>query len=377
MINMKKPLILLLILSIMFIYGCGNMNLLGVVQANKQIKEFMQEYPNAEMKMVRISEKNIAAENERAKELCGIELEEKAHYVITIKDSDSGMEVYAYMDAEEQEIICIRKMGKQTEQDAEEKQEKPKETEKVMEQMKDKDETEKKEQEQEKEHVKEKEEIKKQETEECSQETGLDYEITEGKLQLKWTKSECAGFKGYKVVWSDENENPKYPEDSYIGYITDIEQNSFEEKQRAKDGYYGVTILTSAGNLYSNPVYVEGTGEAADEITIGYDLELEYELEDGKLEIKWNPYEGESFQYYKVVWSKTNDNLMYPDDGYISVVSDKSSSDYIVPEEKYTNGTNYYRITAIFGGFKSGDDSGRINSNVITLVKGSADPTEE
>jgi hypothetical protein len=67
-----------------------------------------------------------------------------------------------------------------------------------------------------------------------------------------------------------------------------------------------------------------------------------------------------------VVWSKTNENLMYPEDSYIKVISDKTNTRFIVPSKKYLEGTNYYRISAIFEGF---DDDKRINSNVITLEK--------
>lgn len=45
-------------------------------------------------------------------------------------------------------------------------------------------------------------------------------------VKISWSKATAANFSGYKVVASTTNPNPKYPNDGYIKYITDINTTS-------------------------------------------------------------------------------------------------------------------------------------------------------
>lgn len=68
--------------------------------------------------------------------------------------------------------------------------------------------------------------------------------------------------------------------------------------------------------------------------------------DDGSVTATWSPYSHtEEFTYYKLVRSETNNNPVYPEDGYIfygSGVGETSYTDYEVPD-----GTSYYRICQI------------------------------
>ena len=141
--------------------------------------------------------------------------------------------------------------------------------------------------------------------------------------------------------------------------------------------YYAITVLLKDGKVYSNPVeivveeYNESEEEEEPEEEIEYDAVLEYGFtEEDVLVLEWNAYPENDLSYYKVVWSQTNADLMYPEDSYIKVISNAATNRYEVPEDKFLNGTNYYRISAIRNGFyPSKDTSKRINSNVVTVEK--------
>ncbi|MBN2422101.1 hypothetical protein JXB41_02650 [Candidatus Woesearchaeota archaeon] len=372
---MKRNVLLSLLISLcVLISSCDTFDPVTLLKANSQVQEFLNQYPNADITMIKITEANIPAENANVKEICGIELEAKPHYKVTMMDPDSSLDIYAYIDIDTQEVICLKKVGKQAE-------EKTKEESKEGTEEKNKEETKEQEKSQEKESEKTKELDKETAAEkevysgDCDEDITLEGEIIDNKIKLEWSKYECSDLLGYKVVFSDSVEWPKYPENDYIKYITDKNVNSFEDKIRADKSYYSITVLTNTGKIYSNPVtltaedYEEPTG---DETEIDYECSLEYELseDDTKLVLSWTEYTDDDLAYYKVVWSQENPELQYPDDGYITVISDKSTVTYEVPAEKFKQGTNYYRISVIRNGFDSNSaPEKRINSNVVEIEK--------
>ncbi|MBN2880479.1 hypothetical protein JXM83_00360 [Candidatus Woesearchaeota archaeon] len=86
---------------------------------------------------------------------------------------------------------------------------------------------------------------------------------------------------------------------------------------------------------------------------------LKYEVtEDNRIKLSWDAVpEDENFQYYKVVRSKENKKLQYPEDGYIQVESNRLNTGYT--DEKPLKEA-YYRITAVYSDKKT-------NSNVIEI----------
>lgn len=63
---------------------------------------------------------------------------------------------------------------------------------------------------------------------------------------------------------------------------------------------------------------------------------------------------------YKVVKSATNHTPVYPEDGYITAISDRNQVSFI--ETDPANGTRYYRVCAIM------EDMNRYCSNVVELT---------
>lgn len=65
----------------------------------------------------------------------------------------------------------------------------------------------------------------------------------------------------------------------------------------------------------------------------------------GKVDINWNAYKVDGFNYYKVIRSATNPNPVYPDDGYIKAISDYNTTGYT--DNSPLKGKSYYRVCAI------------------------------
>jgi hypothetical protein len=211
----------------------------------------------------------------------------------------------------------------------------------------------------------------------CPESVTLSGDVEDGMITLLWTPYECADFQGYKVVWSDAVADPRYPAQGYVRLISQSDRSSYEESARAEHNYYGITVLTKSGKVYSNPVHVvsadydEGDDEDDDSsVAVDYDAVLGHELTDGTLVLSWNAYPESDLAYYKVVWSQSNPELQYPDDGHIAVITDKSQTAYSVPANKYKEGTNYYRVSVIRQGFYPDKaEEKRINSNVVVVEK--------
>lgn len=93
-------------------------------------------------------------------------------------------------------------------------------------------------------------------------------DIDEGNVELGWSKAEEEGFKYYKVVVSKYDSSPRYPEDGYLYYISDIndtevtiniedEYNGGDFGGRLKPGetyYFSITTVYEDGKFAGNAV---------------------------------------------------------------------------------------------------------------------------
>ena len=99
-----------------------------------------------------------------------------------------------------------------------------------------------------------------------------------------------------------------------------------------------------------------------------YTPQVEIERVSGGLKVRWNKTANGNFSYYKVVMSKSNASPSYPDDGYIAVISDINTTEYIItPGRAYHGGDidkvraeqkYYITVTAVYG-------HGKYTGNVI------------
>jgi hypothetical protein len=88
-------------------------------------------------------------------------------------------------------------------------------------------------------------------------------------IVLEWNKYTGSGFKGYKIVRSNDNENLKYPNDGYIKYITDVSETRFVDSDVFDSDslyvYYVITVLTEKESVYSNSVKFELGNNSVDD----------------------------------------------------------------------------------------------------------------
>lgn len=100
----------------------------------------------------------------------------------------------------------------------------------------------------------------------------LTYDVETKGVELNWTQSPSSGFSYYKVVLSQTEDNPYYPDYGYLTYISDASKTSYMVYEGAsyKDGskggiggevedegyYMTITAVYKDGKYTSNSVYV-------------------------------------------------------------------------------------------------------------------------
>lgn len=213
-------------------------------------------------------------------------------------------------------------------------------------------------------------------------------------IRFSWTQLDAStvtykdkvykGFQYYKVVASADNPHPVYPEDGYLAVISDRWQNEWSvtpsegdynyspELWSGKTYYFSITYVFDNGKFTSDtetlmiPEYIP---EEADEFISSLILTMSSDKET--LHLDWTPlssssvtYNGKTyndFNYYKVVASRTNPKPVYPDDGYLTYISDyniaswsvtPSYGDYNYSPELVAGETYYFSITYVFGNEK-------------------------
>lgn len=195
--------------------------------------------------------------------------------------------------------------------------------------------------------------------------------VVDNGLTVDWTKTPSDEFNYYKVVMSKSDSSPSYPDDGYVAVISDNNQTSYTIT--ASQGYSGGDVGTvTAGQKYYitiTAVYNHGkyTGnvvrkavpqtEAQDEGS--YAPEVNVSVVDSALKVEWTKTPGDNFTYYKVVMSKSDTSPSYPDDGYITYISDVNQTSYTIcagadynggDVGKVASGQKYYiTITAVYG----------------------------
>lgn len=108
---MKKEAMIVLILIGLVLFGASCANPVAIARSNKEIKEFMKDYPNADLKIIHLTSEQAETVLEDIKEICGEQMLAKEYYQITINDAESGLGVIGYIDAEKQIVECVVKKG--------------------------------------------------------------------------------------------------------------------------------------------------------------------------------------------------------------------------------------------------------------------------
>jgi hypothetical protein len=108
--NLNKIFLLFLSLVLVIVVGC-TFDPENFLRNNDQVKDFLNEYPNAEILIIHLSEEQSTNILSDIQEDCGNQMLVKEYYKATIEDSDSGLELVVYLDPNTQIIDCFKKKG--------------------------------------------------------------------------------------------------------------------------------------------------------------------------------------------------------------------------------------------------------------------------
>lgn len=196
------------------------------------------------------------------------------------------------------------------------------------------------------------------------------FQKSDGTVDLSWTKYTGTDFSGYKVVHSTTVEEPVYPDNGYLTYITDLNTLRYIHTgvQEGKN-YYRICTLTATDKLCGNTVTITSSATLEEEVEVvadeySDDASIEITLNAVKndkeeTELSWTKYTNGDLKWYKIVRSTTNAMPYYPNDGYIGVNSYAAETTFVDDEPE--SGTNNYRVCVITTSNKRGC------SNVVSL----------
>ncbi len=194
--------------------------------------------------------------------------------------------------------------------------------------------------------------------------------VKDDRIVLEWSKVDSQGFDGYKVVASQYDSTPTYPDNGSLMFISDIDKNRIEIKPYAgyNNGDFnhfepGTKYYFAITTFYGDERYV---GRTEDGVMPGDKQEIEDYVQpkvtafadDDRVYVKWDKIDHPLLDGYKVVASKKDGTPIYPEDGYLRWITDKNTTSYeIKPNTQYSNGdfekfesgeSYYFTITAVY-----------------------------
>lgn len=158
--------------------------------------------------------------------------------------------------------------------------------------------------------------------------TGFNLQATlnqDGHVEMKWNAFAPTGFKWLKVIRSDNNSNPTYPEVSGLHFSEDKTFNSYVDKAPfAPHGYYRVCAIAPPKRYCSNVVKVAKAAAAKPANPTKTDsktdtkpatkvkIELKGKVVNGKIELIWHTDSDAIKHGFKVLRSSENPFPIYP-----------------------------------------------------------------
>jgi len=212
----------------------------------------------------------------------------------------------------------------------------------------------------------------------------------EGGLKMSWTKETSEDLRGYKVVISENNPTPSYPDDGYLRWITDRDETTlFIDNSETYNGgdidgylkpdtsyYFTITYLYEDAKKTTETVIVKTPSDLwAPEVIEPLDpssLVLSVEIVENALRLNWTAEPSSCLRGYKVVISKSNPTPSYPDDGYLRWITDWEENTILIDNSEAYNGgdiesyllpdTAYtFTITYLYDDFK-------VTTQPVTLI---------
>lgn len=204
---------------------------------------------------------------------------------------------------------------------------------------------------------------------------------------LNWTISPSSKTLAYyKVVISQTDSTPKYPDNGYLQAISDRSQTSCAANNaKTYNGgdfggyltvgqkyYVSITyVFKDETKQYSNVLYLTYNGPARVE-PAAFSPVLTGSEDASGFHISWTPSPGDrTLKYYKVVVSQTDSTPQHSENGYLEALGKETTSFLVNNDRAYNSGdfggyltvgqTYYVAITYVFSDIK-------ITSNVLTMT---------
>ncbi len=192
-------------------------------------------------------------------------------------------------------------------------------------------------------------------------------------LTVSWTKINSTKLQGYAVVISKDDSSPVYPDNGFLYYITDKSQTSAsidnsipynsssdfgKYLEKGKKYYISVTAIYSDKNVAGNVVQVQYNGTESPDSYVKPAMKASEE--NGQLVLRWDRINSSKLQAYAVVISKDDSSPVYPDNGFLYYITDKSQTSVSINNSILYNGNSdfgrylekgkkyYMSITAIY-----------------------------
>ncbi len=180
-------------------------------------------------------------------------------------------------------------------------------------------------------------------------------------VKISWTKATASNFSGYKVVASTTNPNPKYPNDGYIKYITDINTTSISLYEGTGglvgDTYYyfSITYLYSDGStIAGNAVKLKVPKKTSASTDSYASTNISGSISGENVSLNWNQITSASLDGYKVMYSFSDSTPVYGESGcdykyWITDASTTSCTIDVTTLNGYSPGAVcYFSITALY-----------------------------
>ncbi len=192
-----------------------------------------------------------------------------------------------------------------------------------------------------------------------------------GILVLRWNRIDSSNLSGYRVVISKNDSSPSYPDNGYLYWFTDRNRtyaviNNTEAYHNGDFGRYltkgeeyyaNVTAVYKDRNVKSNTVRITYNGTENPEAYVAPIVKAS--TENSKLVLRWNKIDSANLLGYRVVASKSDNTPGYPENGYLSWITDRDRNYFVVDNSKayvngdfgkyFVNGEYYYfSITAVY-----------------------------
>ncbi len=184
--------------------------------------------------------------------------------------------------------------------------------------------------------------------------------VNNGQIKLNWTnylntlQTASNTISGYKVVRSETNSNPTYPNDWWV-YLSDPYTLSYTDTSvsNGHNYYYRIGAYSSNSGVieYTNSIYLS-VPSSNNSTTTSFELEG-YDQDNG-IRLTWDQYpysvqtSNSNIDGYKIVRSLTSSEPTYPND-YLVYISGANNTDYLDTSVS-NNKSYYYRV----GAYKNG-----------------------